>query len=181
MDFDHEIPELLLAGLHLHPTSSGQSASASRPAGSGCSDYQSKKEKDIPSVYARDNEEDYDDDDMDDADDEVLPVDNVLCFFCSEESSPKDMLSHCVSRHNIDLSALVKTYRLPTEEIIKMVNYIRKTRPTAEQLQSPVVETPMPYSQTAKLLVRCESITAGQSKECLLFECCCWFCPSLWG
>ncbi|OQV22606.1 Protein arginine N-methyltransferase 3 [Hypsibius exemplaris] len=63
--------------------------------------------------------------------DEVLQPDPVCCFFCNRDADlPDVILEHCKSEHGCDLAAWVKKRLLPTEDIVKMVNFIRKTHPT---------------------------------------------------
>ena len=65
--------------------------------------------------------------DYEDDADEIIHPEVVTCLFCEEGSIPEEILRHCSNVHKCDLIGWVKRNRLPTEEIIKMINFTRAT------------------------------------------------------
>ena len=57
----------------------------------------------------------------------MVEVEPVLCLFCREvTASPELVLKHCKDDHLCDLITWVKQQALPTEDVVRLVNYVRR-------------------------------------------------------
>jgi len=83
------------------------------------------------------DEDEYDDID----DDEDEPMDEgdepTTCLFCTETSpSISTAIDHLDARHKVNLSQLQRKFQMDQYSFIKLINYIRANKITAEQLIS---------------------------------------------
>ncbi|KAL2089070.1 hypothetical protein ACEWY4_015969 [Coilia grayii] len=61
---------------------------------------------------------------------------SILCLFCDRSlNSVSGTLQHCFSEHGVNIPELLKQFRLDDYGYIKMINYIRSVRCSAETLQ----------------------------------------------
>ncbi|XP_062917800.1 protein arginine N-methyltransferase 3 isoform X2 [Mobula hypostoma] len=67
----------------------------------------------------------------------------VRCLFCERLfCSTQDTFSHCTSEHQFDINQMVHKHGLDCYQYIKLVNFIRITKPSAEFFQSIHGEAP---------------------------------------
>ncbi|XP_072128847.1 protein arginine N-methyltransferase 3 isoform X3 [Mobula birostris] len=67
----------------------------------------------------------------------------VRCLFCERLfRSTQDTFSHCTSEHQFDINQMVHKHGLDCYQYIKLVNFIRITKPSAEFFQSIHGEAP---------------------------------------
>ncbi|XP_017057629.1 protein arginine N-methyltransferase 1 [Drosophila ficusphila] len=103
----------------------------------------STKEK-APQKEAQEDSEEAssDDDEYDDIDDdEDEPMDEgdepTTCLFCTETSpNITTAIDHLDTQHKVNLSQLQRKFQMDQYSFIKLINYIRATKTTAEQLLS---------------------------------------------
>ncbi|KAG7473683.1 hypothetical protein MATL_G00098450 [Megalops atlanticus] len=73
----------------------------------------------------------------------------ITCLFCDRVSnSVNDTLSHCQSDHQLNVASLVRRCRLDDYGYIKLINYIRSVKCSAESLLV-VTEGPLPWESDA--------------------------------
>ena len=58
---------------------------------------------------------------------ERLAVEDVQCLSCDLMAPAADIVEHFLHTHHFDLKQWIAQKRLPIEEIIRMLNYLRKT------------------------------------------------------
>ncbi|XP_058944390.2 protein arginine N-methyltransferase 3 isoform X1 [Pocillopora verrucosa] len=68
----------------------------------------------------------------------------IVCLFCNECFKTAEMVwNHCVSTHGFDLSKIKRMHGLDFYGCIKIVNYIRKLKPSPESFEN--VALPLPW------------------------------------
>ncbi|EDW97495.1 protein arginine N-methyltransferase 1 [Drosophila yakuba] len=82
-----------------------------------------------------------DEDEYDDIDDDDEPMDEgdepTTCLFCTETSASIAIaIDHLDARHKVNLSQLQRKFQMDQYSFIKLINYIRANKISAEQLLS---------------------------------------------
>ncbi|KAJ7344570.1 hypothetical protein JRQ81_000520 [Phrynocephalus forsythii] len=68
------------------------------------------------------------------------------CLFCDRcFSSAEDVFSHCISDHGFNVGMMARKHGLDFYSYIKLINYIRVEKPTAENLNS--LSSPLPWME----------------------------------
>eukprot|EP00099_Drosophila_melanogaster_P022834 NP_650434.1 arginine methyltransferase 3, isoform A [Drosophila melanogaster] len=94
--------------------------------------------KEAPEVPANSSS---DEDEYDDIDDDDEPMDEgdelTTCLFCTETSANISVaIDHLDARHKVNLSQLQRKFEMDQYSFIKLINYIRAKKISAEQLLS---------------------------------------------
>ncbi|XP_005109280.2 protein arginine N-methyltransferase 3 [Aplysia californica] len=94
---------------------------------------------DVPPLLSDDSECEVDDDDdgWDDVEDEEMNVlvGDVVCLFCSRVMGSVDLLlKHLREDHCFDLVAICWKYSVDSIDYIRLINYIRKQKPSPEDV-----------------------------------------------
>ncbi|KAJ7393950.1 Protein arginine N-methyltransferase 3 [Desmophyllum pertusum] len=76
--------------------------------------------------------------------------DSIVCLFCEEcFRNAENVWNHCVSAHGVDLLKIKRMHRLDFYGCIKLINFIRKMKPSPESLGH--VTPPLPWESDAFL------------------------------
>ncbi|XP_065448650.1 protein arginine N-methyltransferase 3 isoform X6 [Chrysemys picta bellii] len=79
-------------------------------------------------------------------DEEDLPERQTPCLFCDRLfSSAEDTFSHCKLVHQFNISNMIHKHALEFYGYIKLINFVRMKKPTAEYLNS--LSSPLPWEE----------------------------------